>query len=115
MPFAIDRAWVALELDCGPQWSADIICLGNGRPERNIVMRAVAERFGNVKVYGKNWDLPGAHPVSGIDLLQASRGGLLHVNFPATAKGFQNVKCGVFETIGSGGILLSEEFSELGE
>lgn len=114
MQFAVDSAWLEVEVDLEPEWSADVICLGNGRPDRNEVMTHIASRFGNVKVYGRDWQLPGSGPVSGLDLLKASRSGLLHVNFPRTAKGFQNVKCGVFETIGSGGILLTEEFDELG-
>ena len=121
MPFAIDRSWVAYDSRADENWTADVICLGHatGRADRNAAMAALSERFGNVRTYGRGWEVSAAGvnrgPVAGGDLLNASRGGLLHVNFPRTAKGFTNVKCGVFETIGSGGVLLTEPFEELAE
>jgi polysaccharide pyruvyl transferase CsaB len=117
LPFAVDLGWIFTEVPSDPKFHADIICLGHAvnRPDRLEAMQAVWDNFSNVRTYGKGWPFPGSGDVRGQDLLQASRGGRLHINFPLTRAGFINVKCGVFETVGSGGVLLTGIFPEMGE
>jgi polysaccharide pyruvyl transferase CsaB len=117
MPFGIDRNWVLTDIGEDPAYRADVICLGHasGRPERIAAMTRLAETFSSVRTYGRGWPLPGAVPVSGLELLQASRGGSIHVNFALTRAGFTNVKCGVFESIGSGAVVCTDAFDEMGQ
>jgi hypothetical protein len=75
-------------------------------------MSALAERF-NVRTYGRRWELPKSEVVEGMRHVQASREGRIHVNFPATLAGFTNVKCGVFESVGSGAVLCTRRFPEM--
>lgn len=113
-PFAIDRSFVEAEALERPDWTADVICIGNAtnRPERNTTMKYLSKYF-NVKVYGTGWEIPGSFSVSGEDFFSAARAGKFHVNFPGTRAGFTNVKIGVFESIANGGILCTEYFDEM--
>lgn len=115
MPFGIDRSYVRRAVEMAPGRSATAICIGHasGRADRNEFMAALAEQL-DVQCYGNGWELEGAHPVSGDDLIAAARGGTFHINFPSTRAGFTNVKCGVFESIGAGGVLCTEYFDEMG-
>jgi len=117
LPFAVDLGWILTDVPSNSKFAADIICLGHAvnRPDRIETMQRVWDSFSNVRTYGKGWPFPGSGDVRGLDLLQASRGGKLHINFPLTRAGFINVKCGVFETVGSGAVLLTGIFPELGE
>lgn len=111
-PFGIDRDFVEAEVYVPPSLEADVICLGQGRAERNRVMKVLAKRF-SAKVYGTGWELPTIGQVTGLKMLQASRGGRIHINFPGTVAGHVNVKCGVFESIASGALLCTVEFGEM--
>lgn len=113
-PFGIDRDFVLRDVAPAPELRADVICIGHatGRPERHEVMVRLAQEV-SVRTYGSGWPLPASDPVSGDRLVQAAREGTFHVNFPATRAGFTNVKCGVFESIGSGGVLCTTEFDEM--
>jgi polysaccharide pyruvyl transferase CsaB len=115
LPFAIDRSWLLADGHPDPQFDVDIICLGHasGRIERLETMERVAEAFTSVRTYGRGWTLPGSMPVRGVELLKASRGGLIHINFPRTRAGYTNVKVGVFESVGSGAVLCTEYFEEM--
>lgn len=75
-------------------------------------MKTLAQDL-DVKVYGRGWEFPDARVVEGLEMLQASRAGMVHVNFPGTRAGYTNIKCGVFETVGSGRVLCTEEFPEM--
>lgn len=114
MPFGIDRAYVAAQVEPDPRLDADVICLGHAtnRPERQELMGRLAEHF-KVRVYGTGWTLPDAIVVRGYRMMQASRAGRIHVNFPGTRAGYVNVKCGVFESIGSGAVLCTAYFEEM--
>ncbi len=114
LPFGIDRSFILSDCDDDKSLQADVICLGHAinRPERQSLMAQLAQQF-QVRVYGRGWDLPKAFLVKGSKLLQASRGGRVHINFPRTLAGYANVKCGVFESIGSGAVLCTEKFTEM--
>lgn len=117
-PFAIDRGFVCQEVEPAPEFNADVICLGHAtaRPERNSVMQSVYERIKDrytVRTYGRGWKLPESKLVEGVEVLQAGRAGRIHVNFPATRAGYTNVKCGVFETIAAGNLLVTQRFDEM--
>jgi polysaccharide pyruvyl transferase CsaB len=114
LPFGIDRSYVLAEVDLDPRLCADVICLGHAtnRPERQALMSRLAQEF-KVRVYGLGWELPGAKVVNGLEMLQASRAGRVHINFAKTYAGYTNVKCGVFETVGSGAVLCSNVFDEM--
>ncbi|WP_164513930.1 polysaccharide pyruvyl transferase family protein [Brevibacterium aurantiacum] len=116
MPFGIDRSFILRDVAPSPELRADAICIGHaeGRPDRHAVMVPLAERV-NVKTYGSGWPIVGSTPVAGDRLLQAAKEGSIHVNFPATRAGFTNVKCGVFETIGAGAILATNQFDEMAD
>lgn len=115
MPFGVDHQFATRSVAPHPEYLADAICIGHAtaRPERHELMGLLADRF-KVRVYGQGWELPGARPVGGDELLTASASGTFHINFPLTRKGFQNVKCGVFESVALGGIVCTEQFDELG-
>lgn len=117
-PFGIDLSFVATSLATDPALRADVICLGHaqGREERNRTMQAVASRLGSrytVRTYGRGWQLPGSVVVAGTRMIQASRAGRIHVNFPGTRAGYTNVKCGVFESIANGGLIVTQRFEEM--
>lgn len=113
-PFGIDRSYILRDVAEDKSLRADAIAIGHaqGRPDRHEIMVPLADQV-KVKTYGTGWPLPGSESVSGDRLLQAAKGGTVHVNFPATRAGFTNVKCGVFETIGAGAVLATTEFDEM--
>ncbi|MEI2422801.1 polysaccharide pyruvyl transferase family protein [Arthrospira platensis SPKY2] len=113
-PFAIDRSYITTEVEYSPEHDADVICLGHAtnRPERQELMAYLANQF-KVKVYGNGWQLPNAKTVRGYEMLQASRSGRIHINFAQTRAGYTNIKCGVFESIASGAVLCTTEFTEM--
>lgn len=117
-PFGVDRDFVTNSVDIPDEFLADVICLGHAtaRPERDGVMRAIHTQIGDryrVRGYGRGWSLPESRTLEGLDVLRASRGGRIHINFPATRAGYTNIKCGIFETIASGGLLVTQKFSEM--
>ena len=114
LPFGIDRSYVSAEVEHSSEYEADVICLGHAtnRPERQELMGYLARKF-KVKVYGTGWQLPNAKTVRGYEMLQASRYGRIHINFPQTRAGYTNVKCGVFESVASGAVLCTTEFEEM--
>lgn len=114
-PFGIDRSFILRDVADDPALHADAIAIGHaqGRFDRHEIMVPLANRV-SVRTYGTGWPLPGSEPVAGDRLLQAAKGGKVHVNFPATRAGFTNVKCGVFETIGAGAVLATTKFDEMG-
>lgn len=114
LPFGIDRGFVTQSVSRAPQLAADVICIGhaNARPERNALMQRLAGQF-DVRTYGRGWEIPGSEVVEGRRMVQASREGRIHVNFPLTRAGFINVKCGVFESVGSGALLCTGRFTEM--
>ncbi len=114
LPFGIDRDYVLADVPDAPELHADVICLGHakGRSERNETMRRVAERH-HARVYGAGWELPGAEVVRDERQMQAARAGRIHVNFAMTRAAYTNVKCGVFEAIGAGGVVCTSRFEEM--
>lgn len=115
MPFGIDRSYILRDVPEDPSMTADAICIGHaaGRTDRHEVMLELANHL-DVKVYGAGWPFAGSVPVRGDQLLQAAKGGTFHINFPGTRAGYTNVKCGVFESVGTGSILCTGEFDEMG-
>lgn len=113
-PFGIDRGFVTQEVKEDPSKAADVICMGhaNNRPDRNQTMTALNQRF-DVKTYGRGWEIPGSESVAGDEALQALQMGRIHINFPLTRAGFVNIKCGVFETVGAGGVIATGVFDEM--
>lgn len=113
-PFGIDRGFVTQVVPRAPELQADVICIGHAtaRPERNGVMTRVARDL-DVRTYGRGWELPGSEVVEGRRMVQASREGRVHVNFPMTRAGYINIKCGVFESVGSGGLVATGRFGEM--
>ncbi len=113
-PFGIDRGFVTQSVPRAPELQADVICIGHAtaRPERNEVMVRLARDL-DVRTYGRGWALPGSEVVEGRRMVQASREGRIHVNFPMTRAGYINIKCGVFESIGSGGLVATGRFPEM--
>lgn len=113
-PFGIDRGFVTQSVPAAPELSADVICIGHAtaRPERNGVMSHLAQQL-DVRTYGRGWDLPGSVVVEGRRMVQASREGRVHVNFPLTRAGYINIKCGVFESVGSGALVATGRFDEM--
>jgi polysaccharide pyruvyl transferase CsaB len=89
--------------------------MGNAvrRPDRIETMESVSRAVESVKMYGNGWKIPGIKPVTGIRQMQAMREGRVHVNFPRTLAGFTNIKCGVFESVASGGVLTTQRFDEM--
>ena len=117
-PFGIDRDFVSRRLNPSQQFRADVICLGHARPERVDALENLTRELGpayTIKAYGRGWGTLGGGVVEGLDLLRASRAGRIHVNFPGTRAGYTNVKCGVFETIASGGLLVTDVFDEMSD
>ena len=115
-PFGIDRGFVTQEVGETPELAADVVCIGHAtaRPERNSIMSRVAEEL-QVRTYGRGWSLPGSEVVEGRRMVQASRSGKVHVNFPLTRAGYINIKCGVFESVGSGAVVATGRFDEMAE
>ncbi|MCO1339016.1 hypothetical protein BJH93_08960 [Kocuria polaris] len=115
-PFGIDRGFVTQEIPENAAFDADVICLGHAtnRPDRNSMMSALNEKF-DVKTYGRGWDIPDSITVSGQEMVQALKGGKIHVNFPLTRAGFINIKCGVFESAGQGRMVATGNFEEMGQ
>ena len=113
-PFGIDRGFVTQTVPRAPELAADVICIGHAtaRPERNGVMTRVARDL-DVRTYGRGWELPGSEVVEGRRMVQASREGRVHVNFPLTRAGYINIKCGVFESVGSGALVATGRFEEM--
>ncbi|HEY4615442.1 MAG TPA: polysaccharide pyruvyl transferase family protein, partial [Citricoccus sp.] len=116
LPFGIDRGFVTQEVHTDPRFDHDVICLGHAhdRPDRNKVMKALDEQF-DVKTYGRGWELPDSEPVAGTEMVQALKGGRIHVNFPLTRAGFINIKCGVFESAGQGALVATGNFEEMAD
>jgi len=114
-PFGVDRGYACANLPPAPELAADVICMGNAvrRPERIETMETVSQTVASVKVYGNGWKVPGVKSVTGIRQMQAMREGRIHVNFPLTLAGFTNIKCGVFESVASGGVLATRRFDEM--
>ncbi len=115
-PFGIDRGFVTQVVPRAPELKADVICIGHAtaRPERNGVMTRVARDL-DVRTYGRGWELPGSEVVEGRRMVQASREGRVHVNFPMTRAGYINIKCGVFESVGSGALVATGRFEEMAD
>jgi polysaccharide pyruvyl transferase WcaK-like protein len=115
-PFGIDRGFVTQDVKTDPRFEHDVICLGHAhdRPDRNQVMKALDGQF-DVKTYGRGWELPDSEPVAGTEMVQALRGGRVHVNFPLTRAGFINIKCGVFESAGQGALVATGNFEEMAD
>ncbi len=113
-PFGIDSGYVTTEVPPAPELQADVICIGHAvdRPERQLLMERLAREF-KVRVYGRGWQLPETERVNGLRMIQASREGRIHINFPNTRAGYFNVKVGVFESIGNGAVLCTQKFSEM--
>ncbi|OFI39657.1 hypothetical protein BIU82_00920 [Arthrobacter sp. SW1] len=113
-PFGIDRGFVTQEVTAAPEFAADVICLGhaNNRPDRNQTMVHLAKSL-DVRTYGRGWELEGSDVVAGDRALQALKMGRIHVNFPLTRAGYINIKCGVFESIGAGGVVATQNFEEM--
>ncbi|GAA1709196.1 polysaccharide pyruvyl transferase family protein [Propioniferax innocua] len=113
-PFGIDRGFVTQSVPETGKFDADVICLGHAtnRPDRNSMMTALAKDF-DVKTYGRGWEIPNSETVSGTEMVQALRGGRIHVNFPLTRAGFVNIKCGVFESAGQGRLVATGRFDEM--
>lgn len=113
-PFGIDRGFVTQSVPRAPELAADVICIGHAtsRPERNGIMMRVARDL-DVRTYGRGWELPGSEVVEGRRMVQASREGRIHVNFPLTRAGYINIKCGVFESVGSGALVATGRFDEM--
>lgn len=115
-PFGIDRGFVTQSVPRAPELAADVVCIGHAtaRPERNGIMTRVAREL-DVRTYGRGWELPGSEVVAGRRMVQASREGRVHVNFPLTRAGFINIKCGVFESVGSGALVATGRFDEMAD
>lgn len=115
-PFGIDRGFVTQSVAPEPSLKADVICMGHatGRPERNALMSSLATRF-DVKTYGRGWELQNSETVGGERMVQAMRMGRVHINFPLTRAGYINIKCGVFESVGSGALLCTGRFDEMAD
>jgi len=115
-PFGIDRGFVTQVVPAAPELAADVICIGHAtsRPERNAVMKGLAAEL-NVRTYGRGWELPNSEVVEGRRMVQASREGRVHVNFPLTRAGYINIKCGVFESVGSGALVATGRFEEMAD
>jgi polysaccharide pyruvyl transferase CsaB len=113
-PFGIDRGFVTQQVPPAPELESDVICIGHavGRPERNSLMTQLAAKF-HVRTYGRGWEVPDSVVVAGERMVQASRMGKIHINFPLTRAGFINIKCGIFESIGSGALVCSGRFAEM--
>lgn len=113
-PFGIDRGFVTQSVPPAPELAADVICIGHAtaRPERNGIMSRVARDL-EVRTYGRGWELPGSEVVEGRRMVQASRHGRVHVNFPLTRAGYINIKCGIFESAGSGALIATGRFEEM--
>ncbi|ATG53763.1 hypothetical protein CFK41_02455 [Brachybacterium ginsengisoli] len=113
-PFGIDRGFVTQEIPEDPAFEADVICLGHAtnRPDRNEMMVALDRKF-DVKTYGRGWEIPDSITVGGQEMVQALKGGKIHVNFPLTRAGFINIKCGVFESAGQGRMVATGRFEEM--
>ncbi|MEE2528800.1 polysaccharide pyruvyl transferase family protein [Pseudarthrobacter sp. J75] len=113
-PFGIDRGFVTQEVTAAPEFAADVICLGhaNNRPDRNNTMTHLAKTL-DVKTYGRGWELEGSEVVAGDRALQALKMGRVHINFPLTRAGYINIKCGVFESIGAGAVVATQNFEEM--
>lgn len=113
-PFGIDRGFVTQQVSQANELAADVICMGHAtkRPERNAFMKKMAEQF-DVRTYGSGWEIPGSEVVAGERMVKAMRMGKVHVNFPLTHAGHINIKCGVFESIGSGALLCTRRFREM--
>jgi polysaccharide pyruvyl transferase CsaB len=114
-PFGVDRGYACTSVPAAPELAAEVICMGSAerRPERVETMTTLARSVGGVRVYGAGWKLPGATAVAGVRQMQAMREARIHVNFPRTLAGYRNVKCGVFESVASGGVLATERFDEM--
>ena len=117
-PFGVDRSFVAKDVAIPDAFRADVICLGhaNAHPVRDRTMREVISKIGRdarVHTYGRGWSNADSRLVEDVEVLQASRGGTVHVNFPMTRAGYVNVKCGAFETVASGGLLVTQRFKEM--
>jgi polysaccharide pyruvyl transferase CsaB len=115
-PFGIDSSYITTEVPPAPELGADVICLGHAlnRPERQRMMESLAREF-KVRTYGLGWHLPGAEPVTGKRVIQASREGRIHINFANTLAQYTNVKVGVFESIGNGAVVCTQKFPEMEE
>lgn len=115
-PFGIDRGFVTQTVPAAPELAADVICIGHAtsRPERNAVMKGLAAEL-DVRTYGRGWKLPHSEVVEGRRMVQASREGRIHVNFPLTRAGYINIKCGVFESVGSGALVATGRFDEMAD
>lgn len=115
-PFGIDRGFITQEIPSSDAFDADVISLGHAtnRPERNSTMTAMAAEF-DVKTYGRGWEIPGSYTVAGTEMVQALRGGRIHVNFPLTRAGFINIKCGVFESASQARVVATGQFDEMAD
>lgn len=115
-PFGIDRGFVTQTVPAAPDLAADVICIGHAtsRPERNGIMKGLATEL-NVRTFGRGWELPDSEVVEGRRMVQASREGRIHVNFPLTRAGYINIKCGVFESVGSGALVATGRFEEMSD
>lgn len=115
-PFGIDRGFITQEVPKSSDFEADVICLGHAtqRPDRNSMMTYLDERF-DVRTYGRGWVLPDSQTVAGNEMVQALRGGKIHINFPLTRAGYVNIKCGVFESASQGRLVATANFPEMEE
>ena len=115
-PFGIDRGYAIADIKREEEFKASVICMGHAtnRSERNQLMEAISSRISGVRVYGQGWEFQDSETVTELRQMQALRSGLVHIDFPKTRAGYTNVKCGVFESIASGGVLCTEKFEEMG-
>ncbi len=114
-PFGIDRGYASAEIASLSEFEADVICMAHakGRPDRVEAMEVVQQAVEGIRLYGYGWGKSGRGPIKGLRQLQAMRGGRIHINFPRTRAGYTNVKCGVFESVASGGVICTERFPEM--
>jgi polysaccharide pyruvyl transferase WcaK-like protein len=109
LPQAADIGWALKDLWAEPKFDADIVCLqdADGRTELVEVMDQIREQFESVRLHGAGWPDTSGTALDGLDLLSASRAGLIHVAFagegaPATALSWQ-----VLLAIASGGVAVA--------
>lgn len=114
LPFAIDRAFVEREVVVREADRAQVAVIGHARPERIETMKVLDEHF-DIATYGDDWPFEGSHTVRGERLVEVARAAPVHINFAATHAGYTNVKCGVFESIGSGALVCTSRFDEMAE
>ena len=113
-PFGVDRGFACTDVPPTPEFSANIVCVGNAvdRPDLIRRMQRLSDTFEGVRAYGQGWEGAGVGLQAGLHHMQAMRSGSIHVHCPDTESGPTGSTRDELETVASGAVLATKRVKE---